>query len=152
MKKFLLVGSLALFLTACNDGSSEQTQSTATQKTASVVTSMQSSVAIPDVSKEPLPEWIKQANKVTAPIGDTVIDGKSFTATNYCKPHACGNNFMITLSNQDKKDVSLVVSVKDTDGAITEPSKYAIYWFIGNPDQSMKEALVKTLQQNPNWK
>ncbi|MEF1219420.1 Ivy family c-type lysozyme inhibitor, partial [Photobacterium damselae] len=65
---------------------------------------------------------------------------------------ACGNNFMITLSNQDKKDVSLVVSVKDTDGAITEPSKYATYWFIGNPDQSMKEALVKTLQQNPNWK
>lgn len=152
MKKFLLVGSLALFLTACNDGSSEQTQSTATQKTASVVTSMQSSVAIPDVSKEPLPEWIKQANKVTAPIGETVIDGESFTAKNYCKHHACGNNFMITLSNQDKKDVSLVVSVKDTDGAITEPSKYATYWFIGNPDQSMKEALVKTLQKNPNWK
>nr|WP_308420698.1 Ivy family c-type lysozyme inhibitor [Photobacterium damselae] len=46
----------------------------------------------------------------------------------------------------------MVVSVKDIDGAITEPSKYATYWFIGNPDQSMKEALVKTLQQNPNWK
>ncbi|AWK83702.1 TPA: Ivy family c-type lysozyme inhibitor [Photobacterium damselae] len=152
MKKILLVGSLALFLTACNDGSSEQTQSAPAQKTAPVVTSTQSSVIIPDVSKDPLPEWIKQENKVTAPIGDTVIGGKSFTATNYCKPHACGNNFMITLSNQDKKDVSLVVSVKDTDGAITEPSKYATYWFIGNPDQSMKEALVKTLQQNPNWK
>ncbi|PSV30100.1 MULTISPECIES: Ivy family c-type lysozyme inhibitor [unclassified Photobacterium] len=151
MKKLLLATSIVLLLAGCNDQApkeqspNDQTQTVATTET---VVEQTQSVA-PETQK--IPKWVSE-NKVTAPL-DNIVDGdETYKAVSYCKPHDCAGNFMITLTGKDNKAYSMVVHVKDTNGAITKPSEYASYQFIGNPDDNMKGLLQQALLQNPNWK
>ncbi|PSV54058.1 MULTISPECIES: Ivy family c-type lysozyme inhibitor [unclassified Photobacterium] len=151
MKKLLLATSIVLLLAGCNDQApkeqspNDQTQTVATTET---VVEQTQSVA-PETQK--IPKWVSE-NKVTAPL-DNIVDGdETYKAVSYCKPHDCAGNFMITLTGKDNKEYSMIVHVKDTNGAITKPSEYASYQFIGNPDDNMKGLLQQALLQNPNWK
>ncbi|PSV41308.1 Ivy family c-type lysozyme inhibitor [Photobacterium sp. GB-36] len=151
MKKLLLATSIVLLLAGCNDQApkeqspNDQTQTVATTET---VVEQTQSVA-PETQK--IPKWVSE-NKVTAPL-DNIVDGnETYKAVSYCKPHDCAGNFMITLTGKDNKAYSMIVHVKDTSGAITKPSEYASYQFIGNPDDNMKGLLQQALLQNPNWK
>ncbi|PSV30542.1 lysozyme inhibitor [Photobacterium sp. GB-27] len=151
MKKLLLATSIVLLLAGCNDQApkeqspNDQTQTVATTET---VVEQTQSVA-PETQK--IPKWVSE-NKVTAPL-DNIVDGdETYKAVSYCKPHDCAGNFMITLTGKDNKAYSMIVHVKDTNGAITKPSEYASYQFIGNPDDNMKGLLQQALLQNPNWK
>ena len=152
MKKLLLATSIVLLLAGCNDQApKEQSLNDQVQKvteTEGVAVEQTQSVA-PDTQK--IPKWISE-NKVTAPL-DNIVDGdKTYKAVSYCKPHNCAGDFMISLMGKDNKEYSMVVHVKDTNGAITKPSEYASYQFIGNPDDNMKGLLQQALLQNPNWK
>ncbi|EAR56852.1 hypothetical protein SKA34_05210 [Photobacterium sp. SKA34] len=152
MKKLLLATSTVLLLAGCNDKApkeqspNDQTQNVA--ETETVVVEQTQSVA-PEIQK--IPKWVSE-NKVTAPL-DNIVDGdETYKAVSYCKPHNCAGDFMIRLTGKDNKEYSMVVHVKDTNGAITKPSEYANYQFIGNPDDNMKGLLQQALLQNPNWK
>lgn len=152
MKKLLLATSIVLLLVGCNDQApKEQSLNDQAQKvseTEGVAVEQTQSVA-PDTQK--IPNWVSE-NKVTAPL-DNIVDGdKTYKAVSYCKPHNCAGDFMISLTGKDNKEYSMVVHVKDTNGAITKPSEYASYQFIGNPDDNMKGLLHQALLQNPNWK
>lgn len=138
MKKVLLACSIALAMSACAD----HTQNKPSMPTTAANLPMLTSV----------PAWIS-SNKVTAPMNNIVDGDTNYTATSFCKPHDCAGDFMITMTNpSNKQSYSLVVHVKDTEGAILTPSKYASYLYLGNPSEHIKSLLQQALKQNPNWK
>ncbi|MCG3862643.1 MULTISPECIES: Ivy family c-type lysozyme inhibitor [unclassified Photobacterium] len=151
MKKLLLATSIVLLLAGCNDQAPKEQAPNDQAQTVAVTETVveQTQVVAPEAQK--LPKWVSE-NKVTAPL-DNIVDGdETYKAVSYCKPHNCAGDFMITLTGKDNKDYSMIVHVKDTDGAITKPSEYATYQFVGNPDKNMKGLLQQALLQNPNWK
>ncbi len=105
------------------------------------------------VSDAPMPDWAMQKNQTVAPIGNRLMDGQKYHVKFACKPNDCGSDFLYTMTNDvNKQAYSLVVHVKDVNGAITAPSQYATYWFMGDPDTQTKVVLQKILEANPNWK
>ncbi|PSW44302.1 Ivy family c-type lysozyme inhibitor [Photobacterium leiognathi] len=148
MKKLLLATSVVLLLAGCNDKAPEAQQQKQAEPAATQTVAADKTQA---TEAQKLPEWIS-GDKVTAPLNNIVVGDESYKAMSYCKPHNCAGDFMITLTGKDKKDYSMVVHVKDTDGAITKPSEYATYQYIGNPSDDMKGLLQQALLQNPNWK
>lgn len=147
MKKLLLATSIVLLLAGCNDKAPEEQQTEAAPAATQTVAAEQTQA--PEAQQ--LPEWIS-GDKVESPLNNIVVGDESYKAMSYCMPNNCAGDFMITLTGQDKKEYSMVVHVKDTDGAITKPSKYATYQYIGNPNDDMKGLLQQALLQNPNWK
>lgn len=137
-------------LSACNINSPHKKDNEATVTKNIEKNSATSEVDTLKVSNDLLPKWVSKPNKVTYPIEIKSINNEIYSVTGSCKPHSCSNDFMITLSNKEK-EASIVVSVLDVDGAINKPSDYATYWFIGSPDKTLKEALIKELKANPNW-
>jgi hypothetical protein len=111
------------------------------------------SVALLPVSTAPMPTWVMQKNKTIAPVASMTINDQVVDVISECKPNDCVSDFMYTMTNDvNKQAFSLVVHVEDTNGAITEPSKYATYWYMGNPDTQVKRLLQRVLESNPNWK
>lgn len=168
-KKLLLACGLTLALAACSEqhktettpapqpSAAAQTTSTTapatTQSTDAVAPAQQSVGSTLPESTLPVPAWISQKEKTVAPVWNMMAGGQEFNVVSACKPNDCGSDFMYIATNEATKQAySLVVNVKDVDGAITEPSKYATYWFVGNPDAQVKALLQKSLQSNPNWK
>ncbi|BDM63243.1 hypothetical protein NFHSH190041_06950 [Shewanella sp. NFH-SH190041] len=151
MKNVLLAAGVMVALVGCHSGNDEQKATSKVEQPTPVAESAQQLPTIPAVSNKPIPAWVYQQSKVTAPMGNVQIAGKTYTATNFCKPHDCGGNFMITLTADNTAGVSLVVAVEDVDAAIITPSKYATYWFMGNPSHAEQQMLVKLLNENPNW-
>ena len=151
MNKCLIVTSLILLLSACHNNGTLP-QGPATKAIDNPIISDNEITLTQQISKLPIPSWVNKQNKTQALISEIVINQQTYNATRYCKPHNCGNDFMITLSGKDKENTSLVVSVSDVDAAITEPSKYASYWLIGKSNQLIKDELFKLLKNDPNWK
>ena len=152
MKKVFLMCGLAIMIAACSD-ESVHSAAQSDHKPPLPPVSMLSKDDIEE-SEEPLPAWVAAESKTIAPMETVVIEGKRYTATNYCRPHFCAGDFMISLTADERGGgtFSLVVSVADVNGAIFEPSKYAKYWWIGNPDSAEKTELINLLYSNPNWK
>lgn len=142
MKKLLLATTMALVLIGCNDAKVSSLKDTTTP-------ALTTPPSITSVEKQ-LPKWIND-NKVTAPLEAIVDGGHTYQAVSYCKPHDCASNFMITLTDENNKQYSMIVFVKDVPDALNTPSIYATYQYIGDPSAQVKQVFNKALSQNPNW-
>ncbi len=160
--KLLLACGLTLALAACSEQHKVETtpapapvvtQQTVTPAVKSDSTASVKPMAMLPISTKPMPNWATQQNKTVAPVGTMKMGVETFDVISACKPHDCGSDFMYTMTNNaNEQSFSLVVHVKDVTGAITEPSKYASYWYMGNPDTQTKVFLQNLLKSDPNWK
>ncbi|WP_268640617.1 Ivy family c-type lysozyme inhibitor, partial [Escherichia coli] len=78
---------------------------------------------------------------------------KEYLVGNLCKPHDCGNNFLIVAFSADKSQAwGVRVEVGDRPEAVDHPKKYAKYQWLGKPDEDMKALLKQQFENNPDWK
>ncbi|MEF2677973.1 MAG: Ivy family c-type lysozyme inhibitor, partial [Bilophila wadsworthia] len=104
-------------------------------------------------SRADLPEWIFHGLTALGTANMVQCNGETYLVRQQCKPHDCGNNFIISAYQpSSQKAWGMIVEVKDVPEAIDTPSKYARYIFIGKPDKAIQFLLMEQLKEDPNWK
>ncbi|MEY4475065.1 MAG: hypothetical protein RL248_832 [Pseudomonadota bacterium] len=99
-----------------------------------------------------LPTWARKGIGTSAPYEVITWEGLQYKVGSICKPHDCGNNFMLIAFSQDKKQVwGLRIMVQDKPQALDKPSEFATYQWLGRPSESIQAMLKVQLQQDPNW-
>ena len=109
--------------------------------------------ALKGESRADLPEWIFHGLTALGTANMVQCNGETYLVRQQCKPHDCGNNFIISAYQpSSQKAWGMIVEVKDVPEAIDTPSNYARYIFIGKPDKAIQFLLMEQLKEDPNWK
>ncbi|MER5129521.1 inhibitor of vertebrate lysozyme family protein [Serratia marcescens] len=100
-----------------------------------------------------MPGWARKGVGTSTPAQNLNWKGKEYLVGNLCKPHDCGNNFLIVAFSADKSQAwGVRVEVEDRPEAVDHPKKYAKYQWLGKPDEDMKALLKQQFENNPDWK
>jgi hypothetical protein len=84
--------------------------------------------ALKGESRADLPEWIFHGLTALGTANMVQCNGETYLVRQQCKPHDCGNNFIISAYQpSSQKAWGMIVEVKDVPEAIDTPSKYARY-------------------------
>ena len=107
--------------------------------------------ALKGETRADLPEWIFHGLTALGTANMVQCNGETYLVRQQCKPHDCGNNFIISAYQpSSQKAWGMIVEVKDVPEAIDTPS--ARYIFIGKPDKAIQFLLMEQLKEDPNWK
>ncbi|CNJ27094.1 inhibitor of vertebrate lysozyme [Yersinia aldovae] len=102
-----------------------------------------------------LPTWARKGTGTSSPYEVITWEGQQYKVGRICKPHDCGNNFMLIAFSQDKKQVwqawGVRITVEDKPQAMDKPSEFSTYQWLGHPSDRIQAMLKAQLQQDPNW-
>ncbi|AVJ18802.1 hypothetical protein CLM71_17530 [Serratia sp. MYb239] len=100
-----------------------------------------------------LPGWARKGSGTSTPAETIGWQGQQYQVGNICKPHDCGNNFLIVAFKADKSQAwGVRVEVEDRPEAVAHPKKYAKYQWLGKPDSNMQALLRQQFENSPDWK
>ena len=88
------------------------------------------------------PQWVTTGQGTAAPVEKVVMDGKTYTVGQMCKPHDCAANQLNVVFSPDGKQAWGLLSVR------AENAEEFDQQFLGMPDETIKKLLNKSFADN----
>ena len=88
------------------------------------------------------PDWVKTGQGTAAPVEKVVMEGKTWTVGQMCKPHDCAANQLNVVFSPDGKQAWGLLSVR------AENAEEFDQQFLGMPDETIKKLLNKSFADN----
>ena len=88
------------------------------------------------------PQWVTTGQGTAAPVEKVVMDGKTYTVGQMCKPHDCAANQLNVVFSPDGKQAWGLLSVRAENAETFDQQ------FLGMPDDAIKQLLNKSFADN----
>ena len=88
------------------------------------------------------PQWVTTGQGTATPVEKVVMDGKTYTVGQMCKPHDCAANQLNVVFSPDGKQAWGLLSVR------AENAEEFDQQFLGMPDETIKKLLNKSFADN----
>ncbi|GLX91058.1 Ivy family c-type lysozyme inhibitor [Pseudomonas weihenstephanensis] len=88
------------------------------------------------------PDWVSTGQGTAAPVEKVVVDGKTYTVGQMCKPHDCADNQLNVVFSPDAKHAWGLLSVRAENAEAFDQQ------YLGMPDETIKKLLKKSFADN----